>query len=194
MSSMAQAKMTAIVLATPRPSMENSKEGRGAMHGVPPRDFPPAERAEFFRLHGQIGHRHQGDEASVARYAELEQRLRAWPRTPANDPFHAASLALGAALERGTAMRVVVAFNEFCSPDVDEGLGQAVGLGADEIVVVTPMLTPGGEHAEVDIPAAIERARRAHPGVSFSYAWPIPLDATANFLADHIQRALRQGP
>src|SRR3989304_8570727 len=116
---MVGAKVTAIVLAMP---------------GVPPRDFPPAEMAEFFRLHAKIGHRGLGDEASRARYAELEQRLRGWPRTPANDPFHDASLALGAALERGTAMKVVVAFNEFCDPDVDEGLRQGGGPAATRAV------------------------------------------------------------
>ncbi len=162
-----------------------------AMHGVPPRDFPPAELAEFFRLHSQIGHPAKGGDAIQTRQAELEKRLRAWPRTPENDPFHAASLNLARALEVETGMRVVVAFNEFCDPDVDEGLHQAVKLGVQQVVVITPMLTPGGEHAEVDIPAAIERARQANPGVSFVYVWPIPLEATAGFLADRITRAVR---
>jgi sirohydrochlorin cobaltochelatase len=57
-----------------------------------------------------------------------------------------------------------------------------------EVVVVTPMLTPGGEHAAVDIPAAIERTRQAYPDVRFVYAWPIPLESTASFLADHVRR------
>jgi len=56
------------------------------------------------------------------------------------------------------------------------------------------MLTPGGEHAEDDIPAVVERARRSHPELTFVYPWPIPQDATAAFLADHIQRALRHRP
>jgi len=58
-----------------------------AMHGVPPCDFPPAELGEFFRLHSQVGHPAKGNDAIQMRYAELEKRLRAWPRTPDNDPF-----------------------------------------------------------------------------------------------------------
>jgi len=102
-------------------------------------------------------------------------------------PSNAASLKLAQALEKETGIRVVVAFNEFCDPDMDEGLHQAAKLGVQQMVVITP----GSEHAEVDIPEAIERARQAHPAVTFLYAWPIPLDATAGFLADHIARIQR---
>src|SRR3972149_6805072 len=119
-----------------------------AMHGVPPADSPRADLADFFRLHSQLGHDEGSSQAEGDRYAELEQRLRAWPRTPANDPFHAASVALGEALQGETGMPVVVAFNEFCAPDLDEGLMQAAALGVRQVVVVTPMLTPGGEHAQ----------------------------------------------
>ena len=33
-----------------------------------------------------------------------------------------------------------------------------------KVLVVTPMMTRGGEHVEREIPAAVARARRRHPG------------------------------
>lgn len=158
-----------------------------AMHGSPPKDFPSAELAEFFRLHAALEHAASPPPETPRRYTELETRLRAWPRSPQNDPFHAASLALAGVLEKRLGAPVVVAFNEFCDPDLETGLLRAAGLAA-EVVVVTPMLTPGGEHAEVDIPRAIDRARQAHPMVRFHYAWPIPLEATAALLAEQVDR------
>ena len=162
-----------------------------AMHGTPPRDFPPAEMAEFMRLHAQAEHAPL-DLSITDRYADLERRLRSWPRTPENDPFHAASHELGNALGDAAGAPVLVAFNEFCDPTVEAALARAAEGSPEEVIVVTPMLTPGGEHAAHDIPSAIERARRAHPGVRFLYAWPIPLEATAAFLAAHIHASFAE--
>jgi sirohydrochlorin cobaltochelatase len=56
------------------------------------------------------------------------------------------------------------------------------------VVVTTPMMTPGGEHAEQEIPAAIAEARARHPQVAFDYAWPFDLARVAAFLAEQIER------
>ena len=158
-----------------------------ATHGVPPRDFPPAEMAEFFGLHARIeagGHGMQP--AQRERYRDLDERMRAWPRTTANDPFHAASLDLAARLSRETGLETIVGFNEFCGPSLDEAFAAAAARGAGKVIVVTPMLTRGGEHAERDIPEAIARARAAHPGVAFVYAWPFE-EAVLGLLADQVR-------
>ncbi len=84
----------------------------------------------------------------------------------------------------------MVAFNEFCAPDVDEALGAAASQGAGKVIAITPMMTSGGEHSEVDIPRAIERARKKDPQVEFAYAWPFREDEVATFLAAQIQRFL----
>ena len=49
--------------------------------------------------------------------------------------------------------------------------------------MITPMLTPGGEHSEVEIPAQVDEARVRHPGVEFAYAWPYAMSDVAAFLA-----------
>jgi sirohydrochlorin cobaltochelatase len=132
------------------------------------------------------------------RYAELEAMMRAWPRTAANDPFHASSLELGAQLQQVTGLPVTVGFNEFCAPSLDEALEEAIRTGAEKVVVVTPMMTRGGEHAERDIPAAIEREQKRHAGVSIVYAWPFNSGDVAGFLAQRVRRevthAASQGP
>jgi sirohydrochlorin cobaltochelatase len=68
-----------------------------ATHGAPPRGFPKGEMAEWFRLHGRMEHAGAAERAEQERrYAELDERMRAWPRTPENDPFHASSLQMAA--------------------------------------------------------------------------------------------------
>jgi sirohydrochlorin ferrochelatase len=86
-----------------------------------------------------------------------------------------------------TGSRVIVGFNEFCGPDLDEALAEAARAEPSRVVVITPMLTRGGGHAEHDIPAAIARARVAHPGVSFVYAWPYDMGEVVRFLADRLR-------
>jgi sirohydrochlorin cobaltochelatase len=52
------------------------------------------------------------------------------------------------------------------------------------------MMTPGGEHAEADIPESIQRVRERHPEMEFIYAWPFGTDEVARFLAAQIDRFL----
>jgi len=160
-----------------------------AMHGALPNDLPHQDMDMLFALRAQI--RRAGSEER-ARLEEqlraLDRRVRTWPRTPINDPFYAASQAIAAQLSRLSGREVVVAFNEFCAPDVEEGLDIAVQRGAQRVIVLTPMLTRGGDHAEKEIPAAIARARQRHPTVTFLYAWPFADEMIAQFLADQIAR------
>jgi sirohydrochlorin cobaltochelatase len=122
------------------------------------------------------------------RKAELEAKMRAWPRTPANDPFHAGSYELADHLSRVSGLDVVVGFNEFCNPTVDDAIEDAVARGADKIVLITPMMTRGGEHSESDIPAAMHRAQAIHPTVQMVYAWPFDITSVAQFLSGQVQR------
>ena len=160
-----------------------------AMHGVPPRDFPPQELMEFFGLHARLEHA-AGPEAAALerRHAELDAKVRAWPRTAENDPFYAGSQALATHVSQATGQDVIVGFNEFCAPGLDEALDQAAARGASRVVVVTPMVTPGGQHSEVDIPAAVKRAQERHPAISIAYAWPFDAAEVAQFLAAQIAR------
>jgi sirohydrochlorin cobaltochelatase len=160
-----------------------------AMHGIPARDFPAAERAELFRLRARANEP-VFDAALSARLAELEAKMRAWPRTSANDPFHAGALQLARQLERASGLRVIVGFNEFCAPDLDEAFAAAAALAPQRNIVTTTMMTSGGTHSEIEIPAAIEQARARHPEAKFVYLWPFQPHAIAEFLSDQIQRAL----
>lgn len=168
------------------------------MHGAPPKDFPRTELAEFFGLHARLEQARRGEGAGEraaleARHQELEVKMRAWPRTEANDPFHAGSLAIAQALANASEMTVILGFNEFCAPSLAEALDQA-GLDYRRVIVVTPMLTPGGEHAGADIPAEIERAQARHRRTQFVYAWPFDPSDIADFLAQHIARKIRVAP
>ncbi len=159
-----------------------------AMHGIPPKDFPRSDLMELMRLHMAMehGHGHDTNLELKARHDELDSKIRKWNRTSQNDPFWAASQSLSAALSSRTSYEVIVGFNEFSGPSVEEALSEAVSKGATEVIVITPMMTPGGEHSEVDIPEAIERVKEKHPDVTFRYAWPFKETAVASFLAEQL--------
>ena len=160
-----------------------------AMHGAPPKDFPRQKLGEFFSLHMQLEHGMVSPERRSAleqRCAELERALHGWPRTKENDPFYAASRRLAHALSSTTGLPVVLGFNEFCAPGLDDALDEAVARGGERVIVVTPMMTPGGEHAEIDIPATIEGARGRYPNVDFRYAWPFETKDVAELLAAQV--------
>jgi len=162
-----------------------------AMHGAPPNDFPREKAGEFFRLHARFGlNPGSKDDPTFARYLELESEMVKWPRTPINDPFRAGAVELADELKKSSGLDVIVGFNEFCAPSLDETLDEAASLSPEKVIVVTPMLTKGGEHAARDIPEAIKRAQSRHPGIPFVYAWPFETEEVGRFLAEQINRFL----
>lgn len=154
-----------------------------AMHGGIPNDFPKAELHRFFSLH------EQGTQLPEAK--QLEQKLRHWPRNQSNDPYYWGSVQLQKALQKVSGLPVILAFNEFCAPSIEEAILQAVEQRKARVVLlITPMLTPGGNHSEKDIPAAIQKAKQQikSSGVTIQYIWPIPVEETARFFLQQIHQ------
>lgn len=153
-------------------------------HGAPPADAP---REWVTRLKALEGRRSVSKEPPGAEELELDAKLRAWPRTRANDPYHAGITELAAALAARLAPRhLVLAFNEFCAPSLHEAVAAEIARGVREITVTTTMLTVGGVHAEVEIPETIEALRRAYPDVTISYAWPFDRDRIVSLFVEEL--------
>jgi hypothetical protein len=158
-----------------------------AMHGVPPNDFPSEDIINFFRLHSQFESSSESlSKEQLMKYHFLEKKMKDWPRNRTNDPYFYGSLEVAKHLEKVTQRPVIIGFNEFCSPTIIEAFTKAVKEGANEIIVVTTMLTRGGEHSEKDIPKEIDKARERYPNISIKYLWPIDSFAIANFLKEQI--------
>ena len=118
---------------------------------------------------------------------DLDARIRSWPRTAATDPYRAGLETVADRLRAVLgATRVAVAYNEFCAPTIAEAVAAEVAAGARRIAVLSSMPTPGGVHAEVEIPRELARLRALHPGVALHYAWPFDLDAVARLLAGQL--------
>jgi sirohydrochlorin cobaltochelatase len=154
------------------------------MHGMSPKDFPPQEKGEFFRLKNQI--EQQGMKDGLARFQALENKMRRWPRNTANDPFFVAAYELAGTLQRARGCEVIVGFNEFCAPSMQEALDDAASRKPEKVIVITPMMIRGGSHSEVEIPQDVEAARKRHPGTSFVYVWPYETLPIAEFLSRQI--------
>lgn len=154
-----------------------------AMHGAPPLDFPPHELRLYFELAWRREHGPGNISAEAeAKFSRLEEKIRRWPRHEANDPFYAGSLRLKQALERVAGVEVILGFNEFCAPSIEEALEAACSRSPQQIRVITPMLTPGGRHAAQEIPAAVLAAREKFPGIKIIYCWPFEVEEVAEFL------------
>jgi sirohydrochlorin cobaltochelatase len=157
------------------------------MHGAPANDFPKKERAELFDLRARLKHApREGRTPLEERHHQLDAKMRAWPRTAKNDPFFEGSRELAKQLRKEIGYQVIVGFNEFCAPTVEKAIDEAAAAGAEQVIVVTPMMTPGGAHSKAEIPEAIEQARRRHPGLSILYAWPFETSEVARFIAGQI--------
>jgi len=157
------------------------------MHGAPPNNFPEREMAELFSLNARVEGVAGVESAALEhRRLELDAKMRAWPRTAQNDPFYTGSQELATRLSEATGCEVIVGFNEFCAPSLSEALSHAIARGPEKVIVVTPMMTRGGEHAEVDIPAAVKTAQAQHPEIPITYAWPFRVSEVASFLATQI--------
>jgi sirohydrochlorin cobaltochelatase len=125
---------------------------------------------------------------------ELDEQIRRWPRTPATDPYKAGLECLAAGLQPLLAgERLVVAYNEFCAPSLEEAVEGLVSGGATTITVLTSMLTPGGVHSAVEIPQILDRLRQRYPSVDLRYAWPFDMNRVARMLADHMHQFTEPG-
>lgn len=156
-------------------------------HGAAASDTPRDEIAELKRL--EADRRARGEARMSAREAELDRRVRGRPRTPRSDPYKFGVEQIAAALApRLGGRRLLVAYNEFCAPSVEDAIESLVRDGVARIRLVSTMFTRGGAHAEREIPAIVADARRRHPGLSIDYAWPFDAGVVADFLAAQLER------
>ena len=104
------------------------------MHGMTPKDYPHQDKKEYMGLRAKHhdAHSSSGSVQDRLKLEEMEQKIRRWPRTKANDPFHAAALKISKELERASKLRVFVGFNEFCAPSAQEALEKAALSGVQE--------------------------------------------------------------
>ena len=155
-------------------------------HGGVPTDCP---RVLVTRLKTLEAQRLASGRAPSAEELDLDRRTRYWPRTPQTDPYRHGLEALAAELRsllRGASL--AIAYNEFCTPTLEEAAEELIAAGATSITVVPSMLTPGGVHSEVEIPETLDRLRQRYLGIAFQYAWPVDLTLVARLLADQLRR------
>ena len=158
-------------------------------HGSVATDTPRPLVAELTRLEGERMARREMKMSE--REAELDKQVRDWPRTPQNDAYKAGVDVIARALAPKLGGRkLVVAYNEFCAPSVEDAIEGLVRDGFTRISLISTMFTRGGLHAECEIPGIVLAAGKAHPGVKIEYAWPFDPDFLADFLAGQLQRAL----
>ena len=162
-------------------------------HGAPATDCPPQLIGELMALEWSGDrpgdtHQHQAD----GRAAELDAKIRGWPRHEGNDPYKTGLERLAAALKPLVPTNLfAIGYNEFCRPTIAEAIDDVIRRGATRVLVVPSMFTPGGVHSERDIPAALEAVRRAHPGITIDYLWPFDLEAVAALLASHVKAVIQ---
>jgi sirohydrochlorin ferrochelatase len=155
-------------------------------HGGIPKDCPSDLVTKLKRLEGP---RRQSGQPVSAEEAELDRKIRQWPRNAKTDPYRTGLEALASELRpllNGALF--AVAYNEFCAPTLEEAVADLVEQGVSDIVVITTMFTPGGSHSEVEIPEIIDQLRKQHPGIVLRYAWPFDLNLVAKTLAEQLRR------
>jgi sirohydrochlorin cobaltochelatase len=156
-----------------------------AMHGEPATDFPRDELEEYFSLQGRWARGTLKSELLCNRCREIEDQICRWPRTAFNDPLFSGAKELAAWLEMASGREVILGFNEFCFPSLEDALNVAAEK-SKKVIVITPWLIRGEDYAERDIPAAVQAARENHPLTLFVYVWPFESRSIADFLAAQV--------
>ena len=157
-------------------------------HGGSASDTPRALISELKRLEGERQSRKEL--AMSPREAELDKQVREWPRTPETDPYKYGVEAIAQALApKLSGRRLVVAYNEFCAPSVEDAIEALVDEGVGRILLISTMFTRGGIHAEFEIPAIVLETRKKNPQVKVDYAWPYDPGFIADFLAAQLAKA-----
>ena len=164
-------------------------------HGSPATDCPPQLVGELMSLEWCEPDAGPGPHDLEGRFVALDAQIRDWPRHAGNDPYKAGLEQVAEALRPLLPTDLfAIGYNEFCRPSIAEALEQVIRQGATRVLVIPSMLTPGGVHAEVDIPQALDEVRRVHPGILIEYLWPFDLRHVAALLASHVTRALARPP
>ena len=159
-------------------------------HGGIPKGFPGELVTKLKRLEAQ--RRAASSPMSNEEY-ELDQKIRLWPRTPETDPYQAGLEKLATHLKHLVGkIHFATAYNEFCTPTLEEAVEKQISEGATDITVVSTMFTPGGSHSEYEIPEEMAELQKKHPNVTLNYAWPFDLGKVAEMLSNHIDQFLRQ--
>jgi sirohydrochlorin cobaltochelatase len=167
--------------------MESGKKGVVLVgHGGIPKDCPQDLVTRLKRLEAQ---RRAAKRPPSKEELELDRKIRRWPRTKETDPYQWGLEAVAAQLRsKLNGVLFAVAYNEFCAPTLEESVDSLISQGATDVTVATTMFTPGGSHAEIEIPEIIERLRTRHPGVTLRYAWPFDLELVARTLMEQLNR------
>jgi sirohydrochlorin cobaltochelatase len=155
-------------------------------HGGVPTDCPRQLVTQLKALEAQ---RQATGRPPSAEELELDAHIRHWQRTPQTDPYRGGLEALAAELRPLlSGASLVIAYNEFCTPTLEEAAATLIAAGTTSIIVVPSMLTPGGVHSEIEIPETLDRIRQCYPRIELRYAWPMDLSLVACMLADQLHR------
>ena len=162
-------------------------------HGAPATDCPPELIGELMGLEWRKGAGGPPSPELQRRAEALDGKIRNWPRHAGNDPYKRGLEQLADLLRPLVPAELfAIAYNEFCRPSLTEAVEAIIRQGATRILVIPSMLTPGGVHAERDIPQELDGLRRRHPGVGMQYLWPFDLQQVAELFAAHVRAALGQ--
>lgn len=89
---------------------------------------------------------------------------------------------------------VSVAYLQFTEPEIMDAIGNAVGRGAER-VILHPFFLSSGMHVTKDIPEMIEEAKTRYPGVQFLYTEPLGLhERMAPIIMERINAARNPDP
>ncbi|MEM2237259.1 MAG: CbiX/SirB N-terminal domain-containing protein [Candidatus Caldarchaeum sp.] len=157
-------------------------------HGQFPLDMPHTLQTEYLTLL----HKRDRTPQEEQRLTELTKTVLSWPRNEGNDPYWSSVRKLALLLEQALKdSKVMVAFNEFCPPLLEEALENACKSNHRKIMVLTTKLIPGGVHSEIEIPRLIEDFSRRY-GKKIVYVWPIDMQNLVELYVKEIEVRLKQ--
>ncbi len=159
-------------------------------HGSPPKDYPPQFVGEYMNAEMRL---ESGDPSVKEPFKKLDRQVRSHPRTAANDPYWQGMNELAERIKKsGSFLDVIIAFNEFCAPTIEEAMGRAAQLKPEVIVVISTMVIRGGGHSEKEIPDSVNRAAQKPNNIRVIYAWPYDLEAKTEFFITQAKKFITE--